>query len=306
MRVLHGIAAAAAAMAVLGTSACGNSTEARPKEAGLPSAPLVVKRAVDPKLRAEFPADIRSKGVLRAAADPNYPPSAFKTPSGKIIGIGADFAAAITAKTGLRFQWVEVPFDGMLAGLKAHRFDVSWSAWTVTPERTQVLNLVTYVKGGTSAMVKAGDPKGIKKPLDLCGHTVAAQTGTAQAQGNMDSLQRQCAAAHRPAITPMIVPQQTNVNQAVATGRADAMLADNSAVAYQAKLQPDLFQSVSSIFLRPEAAGIAVPKGDVRLADALAATYNALIADGTYGKILKRWDISSSAVTRSRVNAEGS
>ncbi|WP_433469466.1 hypothetical protein [Spirillospora sp. CA-128828] len=113
----------------------------------------------------------------------------------------------------------------MLAGLKAHRFDASWSAWTVTRERTEVLNLVTYLQGGTSALVKAGDPKGIKKPLDLCGRTVAAQTGTAQAQGNMDDLQRQCAAAGRPAIKPMVVPQQTNVNQAVATGRADAMLA---------------------------------------------------------------------------------
>ncbi|MEV0399882.1 ABC transporter substrate-binding protein [Actinoallomurus sp. NPDC050550] len=302
MRVLQGIAATAVAVAALGMSACSNGTSAQPKDAGLPSTPLEVKSAVDSALRAKFPENIRASGALRVATDPSYPPSAFKSSAGKIIGVGADFAAAITAKTGLRFEWVEVPFDGMLAGLKAHRFDASWSAWTVTRERTEVLNLVTYVNGGTSALVKTGNPKGIKKPLDLCGHTVAAQTGTLQAQGDMDGLRQQCAAAGRPAIKPMIVPQQTNVNQAVATERADAMLADNTAVAYQAKLQPDLFESVSTILISPEPAGVAVPKDDSQLATALAATYNALIADGTYTKILKRWDIPNAALPKSQVN----
>jgi polar amino acid transport system substrate-binding protein len=303
MRVVHGIAATAVAMAVFGTSACGSSAGAEPKDAGLPSTPLKVKSAVDSTLRAKFPESIRTGGVLRLAADPSYPPSAFKNSSGEIIGVGADFAAAITARTGLRVKWVEVPFDGMLAGLQAHRFDASWSAWTVTRERTEVLNLVSYLKGGTSALVKAGNPKKISKPLDLCGLTVAAQTGTVQAQGDMDSLQKQCSAAGRSAIKPMVVPQQTNVNQAVATGRADAMLADNSAVAYQGKLQPDLFQSVDSILLSPQEAGVAVSKKDSQLATALADAYNALIADGTYAKILKRWDIANAAVTKSQVNS---
>ncbi|WP_210588140.1 ABC transporter substrate-binding protein [Streptomyces sp. GESEQ-35] len=310
MKVLHGIAATGVTLAVLGMSACSNDDStgagAQPTKAGLPSAPLKVKSAVDSALLAKFPEDVRESGVLRLAADPNYPPNAFKSSSGEIIGVGADFAAALTARTGLRVKWVEVPFDGMLAGLKAHRFEASWSAWTVTQERTEVLNLVSYVNAGTSAMVKAGNPEGIKKSLDLCGRTVAAQTGTVQAQGNMDSLQEQCAKAGKSKIEPMVVPQQSNVNQAVATGRADAMLADNTAVAYQAKLQPDLFQSVDTILLSPAAAGVAVPKDEEELAAALTAFYNGLIADGTYTKILERWDIANAAVAKSQVNVVAS
>lgn len=302
MRFRRKISAMMMAMAALGTAACSNTADPQPEAAGVPSTPLEVKSAVDPALQAKFPEDVQKRGVLRLATDPNYPPSAFKSASGEIIGVGADFAAAITAKTGLRVEWVEVLFDGMLGGLQAHRFDASWSAWTVTRERTEVLNLVTYLRGGTSALVKAGNPKGIKKPLDLCGNTVAAQNGTVQAQGNMDSLQQQCAAAGRPTITPMIVPQQTNVNQAVATGRADAMLADNTAVGYQAKLQPDLFQSVDTILISPQPAAVAVNKDDRQLAAALAATYNALIADGTYAQILSRWEIPNAAVTKSEIN----
>jgi polar amino acid transport system substrate-binding protein len=165
-----------------------------------------------------------------------------------------------------------------------------------------VLNLVTYLLGGTSALVKAGNPAAIKEPLDLCGRTVAAQNGTTQAQGVMDGLQQQCAAAGRPAIVATVLPQQTNVNQAVATGRADAMLADNTAVGYQAKMQPDLFESVDSILIRPSAAGIAVAKDNPQLAAAFAATYNALIADGTYADILGRWEIPNAAITKSEIN----
>lgn len=289
-------------LAALGMTACSNNTDPGNEATGLPETPLVVESAVDAALRTMFPEDIRTRGVLRLATDPYYPPSAFKSPSGETIGVGADFAAAFTAKTGLRVEWVEVPFDGMLGGLQAHRFDASWSAWTVTRERTEVLNLVTYLNAGTSALVRAGNPKGIKEALDLCGRTVSAQNGTVQAQSVMDGLQQQCAAAGRPAIDPMIVLQQTNVNQAVATGRADAMLADNTAVAYQGKLQPDLFESVDTILINAQPAAVAVHKDNAQLAAAFSATYNALIADGTYGKILGRWEVANAAVTKSEVN----
>jgi polar amino acid transport system substrate-binding protein len=304
MRVRRKIAAVAMAIAALATAACSNNdaTGAQAADTGLPSTLIDVQSAVDPALKAMFPKDIQTSGVLQVATDPNYPPSAFKNSSGTIIGVGADFTAAITAKTGLRFKWVEVPFDGMLGGLQAKRFDASWSAWSVTPERAEVLNLVTYLQGGTSALVKAGNPKGIKNSLDLCGLTVAAQSGTVQAQTDMDGLQKQCGTAGKAKITAMLLPQQTNVNQAVSTGRADAMLADNTAVAYQAQLQPDLFQSVATILLRPSAAGIAIRKDNLQLAKALSATYNALIADGTYAKILARWNISNSAITKSEIN----
>jgi len=304
MRFRRKISTVAMAIAVLATAACSNNdaTGAQAADTGLPSTLIDVQSAVDPALKAMFPTDIQTSGVLQVATDPNYPPSAFKNSAGTIIGVGADFTAAITAKTGLRFKWVEVPFDGMLGGLQAKRFDASWSAWSVTPARTQVLNLVTYLQGGTSALVKAGNPKGIKTSLDLCGLTVAAQSGTVQAQTDMDSLQKQCTAAGKAKITAMLLPQQTNVNQSVSTGRAAAMLADNTAVAYQAQLQPDLFQSVATILLRPSADGIAIRKDDLQLAKALSATYNALIADGTYAKILARWNISNSAVTKSEIN----
>jgi polar amino acid transport system substrate-binding protein len=257
---------------------------------------------VDQALRQQFPAAVQASGVLRLAADPSYPPSTFKDDSGQIVGTLPDLAAAITSRAGLKIEWVEVPFDGMLAGLAAHRFDASWSAWSLTAEREQLLNLVAYIKAGTSALVKAGNPAGIRTAEDLCGRTVSAQTGTTQAQQVVDELQRNCAAAGKPALNLLQLPQQTNVNQAVATGRADALLADNTLVGYQARLQPGVFEAVPTILVQAVNAAVAVPKDNPQLADALAAGFNAIIADGSYGRILARWQTANVAVAKAEVN----
>jgi polar amino acid transport system substrate-binding protein len=259
---------------------------------------------VDNALRAKFPAAIQTSGVLRLAADPTYPPSTFKDDRGAIVGLMPDLATAISSRTGLKVQWVQVPFDGMLAGLGAHRFDASWSGWSTSAERERQLNLVAFTRSGTSVLVKSGNPAGIKAAADLCGRTVAAQTGTTQAQQITDDLQRTCAGAGKPALTLLQLPQQTDVSQAVATGRADALLADNLLVGYQAQIHPGAYAAVPAILLRPAYGAVAVPKDDPQLADALAATFDAIIADGVYAKILARWNDSNAALPRAVVNPE--
>jgi len=149
------------------------------------------------------------------------------------------------------------------------------------------------------------DVAGIKTAADLCGRTVSAQTGTTQAQQVMDKLQADCAASGKPKIEMLQLPQQTNVNQSVATGRADALLADNKLVGYQAQLQPGVFEAVSGILIQPVKAGVAVPKDKTQLANALAAAFDAIIADGTYGQILARWQNSDAAMPQAEINPVG-
>jgi len=293
------LAFAVLAMTLVG---CAHSAEETAADGGVPPAPANLVGKVDNALRQRFPDRIQASGVLRLAADPSYPPSTFKDAAGTIVGTLPDMATAITSRAGLKIEWVEVPFDGMLGGLQAKRFDASWSGWSVTEERKQVLNLVTYEKAGTSALVRSGNPAGVQTAEDLCGRTVSVQTGTTQAQQVMDELQQRCAAAGKPKVEVLQLPQQTNVNQAVATGRADALLADNSLVGYQARLQRGVFQAVPGILIQAVAAGVAVPKDDVQLAQAIAAGFDAIMADGSYGAVLARWQNSNAALAKAEVN----
>jgi polar amino acid transport system substrate-binding protein len=48
-----------------------------------------------------------------------------------------------------------------------------------------------------------------------------------------------------------------------------------------------------------------VTKGQTQLEEALQAAFNAIIANGTYAAILKKWDLSGLAIKKSIINSAG-
>jgi len=299
---------------VAGTSACTNSET--PTAAGNPGASgtnaaggvgsggRAAAEAVqaDPAVEALVPAALKQKGSLSLVTDPTYAPITFTDSSGAFVGLEPDLAVAVGKKMGLKADFSKGDFNGIIAGIQAKRYDASWAAFSITADRAAQVNMVSYMKGGTSVMVKKGNPSGIKQVEDLCGKTVAAQTGTTQALAVLPSFQKQCADAGKGQITPLILPQQDNVNQAVSTGRAQAMAADNALVAYYSQLQPDVFSSVDSILVEPALSGVITNKADDSLAKAFQKALSSLMADGTYKKILTAWGMSASEIPASEIN----
>ena len=49
--------------------------------------------------------------------------------------------------------------------------------------------------------------------------------------------------------------------------------------------------------------GIAVPKDNTKLRDALQAALKAVIADGTYDQILAKWNVTAGALKTAPINA---
>jgi polar amino acid transport system substrate-binding protein len=315
MRTLARTAAAVLGMAslLLGLPACTN-TETPPAAAGGPSASTdaaaglgaggdAAAQAVqaDPAVVALVPEEVAQRGMLRLVTDPTYAPFDFTDEEGRIIGLEPDMALAVANKMGLEMEIAKGDFNGILAGLAAGRYDASWAAFSITPERQQEVDLVSYLHGGTSVMVERDNPEGIETVTDLCGKTVAAQTGTTQALNVLPQFDQQCEAEGLEGVTELVLPQQDNVNQAVATGRADAMAADNALIAYYAQVQPDAFSMVESILVEPSLAGVAIGK-DTQLAEAFHAALVSLQEDGAYQTILEAWNLGSAAVDAPAIN----
>ena len=303
---------AATALVALGATACGTvnndtpaATNSSGAAAGTGGRDAATAVRADPKVVTLVPAALKAAGTMQVVTDPTYAPVEFTDGSGNIIGLEPDMATAVAAKMGLKVTFHKGDFNGIIAGIQAHRYDASWAAFTVTSAREQQINMISYQNAGTSVMVKHGNPANITQITDLCGRTVAAQTGNTATLIDIPAFQKKCAAAGKPAINPLVLPQQDNVNQAVATGRADAAIADGALVAYYSQLQPDVFQSVNSILVdvAPEAA--IVPKDDPQLATAFKAAIDSLIADGTYAKILAAWNLSADAVPAAQINPAG-
>lgn len=302
-RVLFATVATVAAVTAL--SACGSG-----KTASNTTKSASVTVSGNTSLHDQLPAAVKSKGELTMATDASYAPIEFTNDGGKTFqGFDIDLANAIATKLGVKVTIKNAQFDGILAGINSGRFDFSMSAFTDNKTREKQNDFVTYFTAGTSIGVKKGNPKNIQSQDDLCGKKVAAEKGTIQVDAltkdkNDDgtlTLRGTCLSKKLGAPVAVALPDQNAVNLAVIAGRADAFTGDSPIVAYQGKLENGQIELAGTT--TDEAPyGIAFPKGSP-LAPIFQQAVTALIADGTYTKIVETWGLQSGAVTESKLNA---
>jgi polar amino acid transport system substrate-binding protein len=297
---------AAAPAAPAGSEDAGDATAAPSGEAALGTGgrELAEGVEVDEDVAALVPAAIADAGVMSIVTDPTYAPMDFTDEAGEIIGLEPDMAVAVAARMGLDVEFASADFNGILAGIESNRYDASWGAWSVTPERAAVVDMVSYLNAGSAVMVQPGSEGDYASIDDLCGLTLAVQTGTVQALDVLPAFEQNCTDKALPEIEPLVVPQQDSANQAVASGRADAMIADNALVAYYAQVQPDAYAAVPGILVDPAPLAVVAPKGEESLAPAFQAALQSLIDDGTYAEILEAWGLADAALESAEINPE--
>ena len=75
---------------------------------------------------------------------------------------------------------LDLPWQGILPGLAAGRFDYVVTSVTVTPERMKAYHLSAPIADATMAILKRKGDTAITKPEDIAGKAVGSQTGSAQ------------------------------------------------------------------------------------------------------------------------------
>lgn len=286
--------AGVATLAML-VSACGAK-----QNTNTPAGPKVAA-SVDPSLAAMVPASIKSAGVIKIGVDSTYAPSEFLDTDGKtVIGFDVDLFNAVAQKLGLKTQWTSANFDSIIPAVESGKYDIGVSSFTVNSSREQQVTMVSYFSAGTQWATRKGNPSGIT-PDNACGKKVAVQTGTVQATDDLPQRQKACKSAGKPAIQVDSYQAQDAATNAVVTGKDDAMLADSPVAAYavqktngQLELAGDIYDSAPY--------GYVLPKSETQFGQAVASAVNALIADGSYKKILDKWNVAQGAITNAQVN----
>jgi polar amino acid transport system substrate-binding protein len=249
----------------------------------------------DPKIAAEVPKSIASKGTLTVAADATYPPNEFIAPDGHtVIGMDADLAKALAQAMGLKADVKNVTFDAIIPGLAANKYDLGMSSFTVTKEREKTVDFVTYAIAGTSFFVKAQGGPNIQSLADLCGHSVAAERGTTQ-EADATAQDKKCKAAGKPGVTVQVFPDQNAVNLALSSGRAEVDMSDSPPAAYAVEQSNGQFK-LSGTQYGVAAYGIAMPKNS-GLAKPVLDALKKVMADGTYTRIFTYWDLVKKGAT---------
>ncbi|MHC6221651.1 ABC transporter substrate-binding protein [Arthrobacter sp. MMS24-S77] len=297
--------AALGLVALLALTACTNASEAGPSSAASPSGsahasfdPATITK--DDTLAALVPAAIKSKGTLTVGSDTTYAPAEFLGTDGQTaLGYDVDIAKAIGAKLGLKVQVQTAEFSSILPSL-GPKFDLGISSFTVDQERLKAVNMVTYFNAGVLWAVQKGNPKNISLD-DLCGKTVGVQTGTIEENPDVSGRSKACTDAGKPAINVVTLKNQADVTTRLVNGGVDVMSADSPIIGYALSQTGDQLQPLGKVYdAAPQ--GITVAKNDAALAELITKVMNNLIADGSYASILKSWNNTDGAITKSELN----
>lgn len=243
--------------------------------------------------QAQEPLPLLEKGKMTWGTNGAFPP--FESmQDGKTVGYDVDLLEAVVAKMGLQSAPVIIDFKGLIPALLGHRIDSIMSGMYINPERSQVVDFIPYLRIGDQMLVAKGNPLHLKALADMCGHRIAAAVGTVyekQAQAQAADCQKD-----GKGTLSLISLQSTAVSAlAVREGRADALVASVPTVLALAKESPDAFEVAGDVFDNDTLLGWGFPKDKTALKDAVDVALKAVVADGTYAKLLKKYGLPDSS-----------
>jgi polar amino acid transport system substrate-binding protein len=296
------IGATVGSIALIGsTAACGSSATSSSTAAS-----QNVSKKVD-SIAAMVPKSIAEKGTLTIAAA-TYPPAVIE-PSDRATPTGWDVenVRQIAAVLGLKAKIKIAPFNGIITGLQAGRYDGATGEIYATPERTKTVTFVTNHLSSDALMVPAGSKiTSAAAETDLCGHTLAALLGSAEAALAAQSADK-CKSAGKKPIAVKTFESQANVNLALRGGRVDAAVSSASQVAYVMSQAKNQFKLVELPWAPKYKTGLVLSRNSdtEKFAKAVQAATDHLIDNGVLQKILDKFNAGQGLIKKSEILPAG-
>ncbi|GGN30723.1 putative amino acid ABC transporter, substrate-binding protein [Actinoplanes campanulatus] len=266
--------------------------------------------ARDEAAAALLPPDVKASGKLVigvGAAGSGFPPLAFAATDNKtLIGNEPDIAVAIAGTLGLEPVLENTSWENLFIGLDSGKYQLGASNITVTEERKQKYDFVTYRLDNLGWLAKKGSGLTITKPADIAGRKVSVSSGTNQEKILVEWAEE----VKKAGLAPVDIKYFQN-NQAVylalGSGQIDLHLGPNPSAAYHVATtgQTEIVGTYSGAGKDLQGLIALTTKKDNGLIKAYAAALDRLIASGDYARILDRWNLKNEAVQKAEVNPPG-
>ena len=258
---------------------------------------------VDQKLHDMLPEKIKSAGEIKVGTEPQTPPYDFYGEDNKtIIGLERELRDEMGTRLGVKFTDVPAQFASIIPGIQAGRFDMGMSAFGDFAEREKIVDVVNYMLEGTSIIVLEGNPKGVHKLKDACGLNAGAVQGSIPLQ-LLDKQKTLC--PNDKPLNVMQFPANDQIKIALQSGRVDLSMDTTGVAAYSLQHQPAGNKKLELVTGTQYAVGyqaMLVGKESPQLRDALAATMQSMIDDGSYAKVFEEWGLGDNKLDKVTIN----
>ncbi|CAD6533856.1 amino acid ABC transporter substrate-binding protein [Paraburkholderia sabiae] len=234
---------------------------------------------------AAFAADdlakIKSAGAFKIGTEGTYAPFTFHDASNQLTGFDVEIGRAIAKKLGVKAEFVEGKWDGLIAGLDANRYDAVINEVAVTDARKQKYDFSEPYIVSHAALIVRSDNSTIKGFDDLKGKKSA---------NTLTSNFGKIAAAHGAEVVPV-----QGFNESIdllTSGRVDATVNDSLSFLDFKKHKPDAKVKIAAIDTSSDSSdhsAVLIRKGNPELQAAINKALAELKADGTYAKISEKY-----------------
>lgn len=222
--------------------------------------------------------------TVRIATEGAYPPFNY-VENNEAAGFEVDLGKALCVAMKVTCSIVLQDWDGMISGLKEHRYDAIMSSMEITPERKHRIAFSRRYYQVPSSLIglsAEAEKPGAAAP-DLTGKSVGTTVDSAFASYLED-------AKPRPELKPYDKLEEAELD--LLTGRIDYVLGD--ALAIRAFLDSREGKTccrwVANLPVdRGEGIGVGLRKTDVALRDAFDAAIGTVEKDGTYDRIREKY-----------------
>lgn len=223
-------------------------------------------------------ASIQKAGKFIVGIEGAYPPFNYHDDDGKLVGFDVEVAQKVAQKLGVEVEFVEAPWDSLLAGMDSGRFDTVINCVGVSDERKEKYDFITYLYASTQILVRSDDDR-IKTVEDLKGKSLAGNTTNVYASWFEE-------------VGATLVPIDTAAEaiNLLLSERVD-FLSFNS-ITFQSYMNEHPETKIKAVFEVPnsnEQIAIPVRKGEQRLLQEIDKALQELREDGTLKELSEKY-----------------
>jgi len=221
---------------------------------------------------------IRAAGVIKVGTEGTYAPFTFHDAKGELTGFDVEIAQAIAKSLGVKVEFLEGKWDGLIAGLDSRRYDAVINEVTITDERKAKYDFSTPYIVSKAVVVVRADNNSIKSFEDLKGkksaHTLTSNYAKLASSFGAELL------------------GTDGFNQSldlVLAGRADATINDSLSYLDFKKQKPAAPVKIAATQANAEYQGVIIRKGNPDLLASINQALDQIKKDGTYLKISTKY-----------------
>ncbi|MEP0961703.1 MAG: transporter substrate-binding domain-containing protein [Roseobacter sp.] len=230
---------------------------------------------------------VTANGKITVATEVAYPPMEFLK-DGKVVGYGKDILDLIVADMDLELEQLQLPWDGILAGVLAGKYDLVATSVAIKEDRVNKYAFTRPLAVAETMLVKRHGDDGMMDMDDVHGKIIGVELGSSQAQ-EVEAADAELKAKGGSGFAAIRGFKSTDdMRLALAGGQIDIGTIPSFSLITMQEQRPNTFAQLANIGSGTLFAWVAHPNG-ADLRDRVNAALEQLEQDGTLKELQLKW-----------------